>query len=243
MQLPVTTTKWWTENIGIHLQTQLLYIQRQTLPTSTKALQWAPEWHLFVQSLFVASLEKEILDTAPELIKPLFWYWQHIHDLATQQHNNSPPSYTYQLLSPHSSPATFNQKYKLRQEKRNPTFSIAMCIYVDGSFHEVIRLKTNVATYQPRFHAHTQTEVSLAEKPENSDVKHQANHSKRCKGDARRILNLSLGSPNRNTSYLRKLVHAHSVFPLKNSGRLGNSGATGKLKRCISYVQRKLQVL
>ena len=81
---------------------------------------------------------------------------------------------------------------------------------VDGSFHEVIRLKTHARTCQPRFHAHTRIRVSL-EKPENPDVKHQVNHSERCKGDAReRIIDLSLGSANINKSYLRKLAHARS---------------------------------
>ena len=46
--------------------------------------------------------------------------------------------------------------------------------------------------------------------PENSDVKHQVNHSERCKGDVRgRILNLSLNFSNKNTSYLIQLAHAH----------------------------------
>ena len=50
---------------------------------------------------------------------------------------------------------------------------------------EVIRMKTHsAATCQPRFHARTRTGVPL-EKPQNSDVTHQVNHSKRCKGDAR----------------------------------------------------------
>ena len=116
-----------------------------------------------------------------------------------------------------------------------------MSMDVDGSFHEVIRLKTHVATGQPRFHAHTRTGVSL-EKPESPDVKHQVNHSKRCKGDViGRIINLSLGSPNRNTSYLRKLAHARSI-------RWRLFGEVGKFRCCrenktISNVQRKLQFL
>ena len=41
------------------------------------------------------------------------------------------------------------------------------------------------------------------EKPENTDVKNQGNHSKRCKGDARkRIIDLSLDSANRKKSYI-----------------------------------------
>ena len=106
---------------------------------------------------------------------------------------------------------------------------------------EVIRMKTHAATCQPRFRAHTRTGVPL-ENPQNSDVKHQVNHSKRCKGDVReRIIDLSLGSPNRNKSYLRKLAHARSSL-CKIPG-LGNSGTARKIKRSISNVKRKLQFL
>ena len=114
------------------------------------------------------------------------------------------------------------------RKKLNPTFSIAMYMDVDGIFHEVIRLKTHVDTCQPRFHAQNRTGVPL-EKPQNSDVKHQVNHLERCKGDVReRIINLSLGSPNRNTDLTSGNSGTRPLLPLKASGRLRNSGAEGK---------------
>ena len=64
---------------------------------------------------------------------------------------------------------------------------------------------------------------------QNSDVKHQVNHLERCKGDVReRIINLSLGSPNRNTDLTSGNSDTRPLLPLKASGRLGNSGAAGK---------------
>ena len=57
------------------------------------------------------------------------------------------------------------------RKKRNPTFSIAMYMDVDDSFHEVIRLKTHAATCQPRFHAHTRTGVPLEEQIQTINIR------------------------------------------------------------------------
>ena len=102
---------------------------------------------------------------------------------------------------------------------RNPTFSTAMrCMGVDGSFHEVIRLKTHVDTCQPRFHAHTRTGW---------------------KGDVReRIINLKLGSPNRNTDVTSENWRK-SATPTENFWEIGKFRRCRKSKRTISNVQRK----
>ena len=59
----------------------------------------------------------------------------------------------------------------LAGKKRNPTFSIAMYMDVDDSFHEVIRLKTHAATCQPRFHAHTRTGAPLEEQIQTINIR------------------------------------------------------------------------
>ena len=114
------------------------------------------------------------------------------------------------------------------RKKLNPTFSTAMYMDVVAFFMKLSAWKR------------TSTLVSLDsililgqgspwKGQQNSNVKHKVNHSERCKGDVReRIINLSLGSPHRNTDLTSGNSGTRPLLPLKASGRLGNSGAAGK---------------
>ena len=77
---------------------------------------------------------------------------------------------------------------------------------------------------------------------QNSDVKHQVNHSERCKGDMmERIIKLSLVSPNRNTDITSENCGRTSTSPSENFWEIGKFRRCRKSKRTIGNVLASLE--
>ena len=114
-----------------------------------------------------------------------------------------------------------------------------MCMDVDGSFHEVIRLKRHAATCQPRFHAHTRTGVFL-KKPENSDVNIRWAIQNVAKVTWEEALSISHWALQTQTNLTSENWRTPAL--LKNSGKFRRYRKK-KQTISISNAQRKLQFL